>query len=379
MSTLITGGAGFVGRRLVQTLLKDGRRVRVLDTLSPQIHGPEPRLPPELDGAEFMPGDVRDADRLAAALAGIEDLVHLAAETGVGQSMYEVERYVDANDRGTASLLQAVMASRRPVRIVLASSRAVYGEGLYDCQRCGEVSPLPRHADRLRRAAWDPVCPICGGVIAPVATHEDAPTRPGSVYAATKLAQEHLCSIVGNAYGLPITILRYFNVYGPGQSLSNPYTGILSTFFARAKSGRAIEVYEDGEESRDFVYIDDVVAATRRALLSAADQSRPLVRVVNVGSGAPVSIAELAAAMLRVGKWDVPIHVTGAYRIGDVRHAIADTRRATRVLGFTAETPLDDGLRQWLAWADRGDYRDATDAAAEHLAARGLYRTADGG
>ncbi len=380
MSTLVTGGAGFVGRHLVQALLLDGRHVRVLDTLSAQIHGPDPRLPPELEGAEFIHGDVRDADRLATALVGIDAVVHLAAETGVGQSMYEVERYVDANDRGTACLLQAVIESRRPMPVVLASSRAVYGEGLYVCQRCGEVSPSPRDPDMLRRAAWDPACPICGGVIAPVATHEDAPTRPGSIYAATKLAQEHLCSIVGNAYGMPITILRYFNVYGPGQSLSNPYTGILSTFYARAQSGRAIEVYEDGQESRDFVFIDDVVEATRKALLHAEGAvAGHSAQVLNVGSGVPVSIAELARTMLRVGNWDVPVRVTGAYRIGDVRHAFADTRRAARVLGFTAATSLEDGLRQWLAWAERSDYQDATDAASERLAAHGLYGAADGG
>jgi dTDP-L-rhamnose 4-epimerase len=379
VTTLITGGAGFVGRSLVQALLQDGRRVRVLDSLSTQIHGPEPRLPPELEGAEFLHGDVRDADRLATALAGVENVVHLAAETGVGQSMYEVERYVDANDRGTASLLQAVIASRRPTPVVLASSRAVYGEGLFSCPRCGEVSPAPRDPDMLRRAAWDPVCPVCGGVIDPIATHEDAPTRPGSIYAATKLAQEHLCSIVGNAYGAPITVLRYFNVYGPGQSLSNPYTGILSTFYARAQSGRAIEVYEDGRESRDFVYIDDVVEATRKALQHAEGPPPANGQVLNVGSGVPVSIAELAAAMLRAGHWDVPVRITGAYRIGDVRHAIADTRRAARVLGFTAATSLDDGLRQWLAWANRGDFQDATDTALRHLTARGLYGAADGG
>ena len=376
MNVLVTGGAGFVGRHLVKTLVMAGDRVRVLDSLSEQIHGPSAATPPELAGAEFVHGDVRDPDRLTAALVGVDAVVHLAAETGVGQSMYEVERYVDANDRGTACLVQALATSQRPVRIVLASSRAVYGEGLYRCQPCGDVSPEPRDPHALRRGAWDPVCPICGGPVDPVATHEDAGTDPGSVYAATKLAQEHLCRILGNAYGFSSVILRYFNVYGPGQSLSNPYTGILSTFHARATSGKAIEVYEDGRESRDFVFIDDVVEATRRALLHAEGQSHALV--LNVGTGIPVTIADLARTMVRLGGWDVPVRITGAFRVGDVRHAFADTRRAAHQLGFAAATPLDEGLRRWLAWADGRDSHDATDAARDQLTARGLYDTADG-
>ncbi|MBA2597182.1 MAG: SDR family NAD(P)-dependent oxidoreductase [Chloroflexia bacterium] len=377
MNILVTGGAGFIGRHLVKTLLGEGHTVRVLDSLSEQVHGSSARFPAALAGADVIHGDIRDTERLAAALAGVEVVVHLAAETGVGQSMYEVERYVDANDRGTASLLQTLIERQRPVRVVLASSRAVYGEGLYTCRRCGEVSPSSRDPEALNRAVWDPVCPICAGAIAPAATHEDAAARPGSVYAATKLAQEHLCAIVGGAYGFPTTILRYFNVYGPGQSLSNPYTGILSTFYTRARNGKPIEVYEDGRESRDFVFVADVVAATRRALHHPDDQ--PRCRVLNIGAGAPVSIGDLAGAMILLGGWDVPIDVTGAYRAGDVRHVFADTKRAAHLLGFVAATPLVDGLRQWLAWAARADSQDATDAALAHLTARGLYRTAKGG
>jgi dTDP-L-rhamnose 4-epimerase len=224
---------------------------------------------------------------------------------------------------------------------------------------------------------WDPVCPVCAGAIDSLPTHEAASTEPGSVYAATKLAQEHLCRILGTAYGMSWVILRYFNVYGPGQSLSNAYTGILATFHARAAHGKAIEVYEDGRESRDFVFIDDVIEATRRALLHTEDQPQALV--LNVGTGIPVSIADLARTLVRIGGWDVPVHVTGGYRVGDVRHAVADTRKATRVLGFEAATSLDEGLRRWLAWADDRDHHDATDAAREHLIARGLYRIAEHG
>ncbi len=375
MNVLVTGGAGFIGRHLVKRLIAAGYSVRVLDSLTEQIHGPSAPPPRELAGAAFVQGDVRDADCVASALVGVDAVVHLAAETGVGQSMYEVERYVDANDRGTACLLQGLVRSQRSVRVVLASSRAVYGEGLYRCQCCGDVSPPPRKAIALQSGAWEPVCPVCGGAIDPLPTHESAGTDPGSVYAATKLAQEHLCRILGNAYGLSWVSLRYFNVYGPGQSLSNPYTGILSTFHARATHGNVIEVYEDGRESRDFVFVDDVVEATCRALLHTEDQPHALV--LNVGTGIPVSIVDLARTLVHVGGWDVPVHVTGGYRVGDVRHAFADTQRAKCVLGFVAATSLEGGLRQWLTWAEGRHNHDATDAAREHLTTRGLYRTAE--
>jgi dTDP-L-rhamnose 4-epimerase len=260
------------------------------------------------------------------------------------------------------------------MRIVLASSRAVYGEGLYHCQRCGDVSPSARAAAALRHGWWDPICPVCSGTIDPVAIHEAAQVSPGSIYAATKLSQEHLCRVIGNVYGIPITILRYFNVYGPGQSLSNPYTGILSTFYARATSGKAIEVYEDGQMSRDFVFIGDVVEATRRALISPGDQVQS--RIVNVGTGVPVSIEALARTMLRLGGWDVPVRVAGAYRLGDVRHAFADTRRLKDLLGMASFTSLGAGLRQWLHWAKGNDAHDATEVAQGQLAGRGLYRHA---
>ena len=374
MRVLITGGAGFIGRHLAQSLLAESHQVAVLDTLSEQVHGPAAQIPPQLAGATFLRGDVRDLVLLAEALDGVDAVAHLAAETGVGQSMYEVDHYVDVNDRGTATLLQAIAETQRPVRVVLASSRAVYGEGLYRCARCGDVSPLPRDPAALDRADWDPICPICAGGVDPLPTHEETRCRPGSVYAATKLAQEHLCQIVGAAYGLPVVVLRYFNVYGPGQSLGNPYTGILTTFYARARAGKPIEVFEDGRESRDFVYIADVVEATRRALLHPALD--PDSRVVNVGTGVPTSIHDLARALRRAGGWSVPIELTGMFRVGDVRHAFADTSRAAQVLGFEATTPLQDGLQRWLRWADQSEVRDATDTAAAELTERGLARRA---
>jgi dTDP-L-rhamnose 4-epimerase len=236
---------------------------------------------------------------------------------------------------------------------------------------------MPRDPAALDQSAWEPVCPICAGRIAPLPTHEEIRCRPGSVYAATKLAQEHLCQVVGAAYGLPVVVLRYFNVYGPGQSLRNPYTGLLSTFYARASAGKPIAVFEDGRESRDFVYIDDVVAATRRALLQPALDSGS--QVVNVGTGIATSIHELARAIVAAGGWQAPIELTGTYRVGDVRHVFADTRRAERVLGFRAATTLHEGLRRWLRWAEASEAPDATDTAAAELAERGLSRRAGGG
>ena len=373
MRIVVTGGAGFVGRHLVQALVADGHDVRILDTLSEQIHGPAAAVPPQLAGAELVRGDIRDTTLLATVLTGVDAVVHLAAETGVGQSMYDVERYVDVNDRGTASLLQTLLRPRRPVRVVLASSRAVYGEGLYRCPCCGEVAPPGRDPAALREAAWEPVCPRCGGAVAAIATHEDAPLQPGSVYAATKAAQERLVRIVGSAYAMPTTILRYFNVYGPGQSLSNPYTGILSTFYARARSGKAIDVYEDGRESRDFVYIDDVVAATRQSLALSPEDGQ--TQVINVGTGVPVTIGDLARILLDLGGWDVPINVTGAFRVGDVRHAFADTTRMRRLLPGMSITPLAEGLRYWLRWAEASEVHDATEVAMSRLMDKGLYRT----
>jgi dTDP-L-rhamnose 4-epimerase len=371
MRILITGGAGFIGRHLVQALLTDGHTVRVLDNLSPQVHGPDPRVPVELAHAEVIRGDVRDPETVSIALAGMEGVVHLAAETGVGQSMYEVERYVDVNDRGTACLLEEM--ARQPIPIVLASSRAVYGEGLYHCPRCGEVSPHAREAEALARGIWEPVCPVCAGVVMSVPTHEGAPPRPGSVYAATKLAQEHLCQIVADAYAMPLTILRFSNVYGPGQSLSNPYTGILSTFYTRASRGKEISVFEDGQESRDFVFVGDVVQAICRSLVLA---HRPRTQVFNVGSGTATSIIDLARMMLHLGGWHVPIQITGSYRVGDIRHARADMQQSARALGMNTPTSLETGLRHWLEWASREGHRDITDVAMDQLVDRGLYRRA---
>jgi len=378
MTILVTGGAGFVGRHLVRALLDRNHAVRVLDNFSEQVHGSIPRPPRELDGAEFIRADIRDRGAVAEALAGVDRIVHLAALTGVGQSMYEIEHYTEVNEGGTAALLQSVIDAKHPLqRFVLASSRAVYGEGLYDCPRCGTVSPAGRLESELTLSHWDPTCPSCGGAVRSIPTAESAATRPRSVYAANKLAQEHLCRVACEAYGTVFVALRYFNVYGPGQSLINPYTGILSTFAMRLDANAPIDVFEDGLESRDFVYIDDVVTATLAALLSPAEQFRH--DTYNVGTGVAVTIAHLAETIIAVRGRRVPVQTTGGYRVGDVRHAVADTRRAEADLRFAAATGIEPGIRAWLEWASEqgpADRSDLPDLATTHLLEHNLYREA---
>jgi dTDP-L-rhamnose 4-epimerase len=376
MQILITGGAGFIGRSLVQSLLPQGHTIRVLDNLSEQVHGADASVPDELREVEFVYGDVCDPEAVKKAVQGSDAVVHLAAETGVGQSMYEITRYVMTNDAGTANVLQAIIEAERPLqRLVLASSRAIYGEGLYACAACGRVSPAGRAPADLEQARWEPVCPTCGAAITPLPTSEDAPPNPQSIYAVNKLTQEHLCRTVGQAYQIPTIILRYFNVYGPGQSLSNPYTGILSTFYARIQNGGSINVFEDGQESRDFVYIDDVVAATHKALCVPFD-SLPTT-TFNVGTGTALSIQELAETVVAASGTATPIACSGAYRIGDIRHAFADTRQAAQHLGFTAQTPLQEGIARWMEWANGCAAQNRTDMAQQELARHKLYRTAE--
>jgi dTDP-L-rhamnose 4-epimerase len=373
MKTLITGGAGFIGRHLVEALTRNGHDIVVLDSLVEQVHGPGPLTPPFPRGTEFIRDDTRSLEAVARALTSADNVVHLASQTGVGQSMYEIARYVDANDHGTAVLLQAVAERPAPLRrLVLSSSRAIYGEGLYLCRHCGEVTP--RAVDRSGLPSWELRCPSCAGEVTVTATHEDAAADPASVYAATKLQQERLCSLIGGAYGFSTVALRLFNVYGPGQSLNNPYTGLLSTFYSRLSSNRPLNVYEDGKMLRDFIAVRDVVDALEKAI--EIDESLLEHRVFNVATGAPNTVLDLAATLRDLMGSTSEITVTGAYRLGDIRHSIADTTRARNELGFAAATSLQEGLNLWLAWAADQQSEDTTDQAQSILQSRGLYRAA---
>lgn len=351
---LITGGAGFIGSHLARHLLADGMQLRILDPLAPQIHGSLPQGLEWLAGdrIEFVRGSVTDRRTVDSALEGITHVVHLAAETGTGQSMYELARYNEVNSQGTAVLLD-ILANRRDhgvKRIVLSSSRSVYGEGAYTCPACvpptGRQFPGARPAAQLAAHRWEPLCSFCSGPLVAVPTREEDPVRPASIYAATKYAQEDLVRVACEALGIGYAILRLQNVYGEGQSLKNPYTGILSIFSTRIRRGLDLPIFEDGLESRDFVHVDDVACAMRACLVS----TQSIDRIVNVGSGVGTSVMDVARQLVTSLGGSVPVRVTSEYRLGDIRHNVADITRLQELLQGGPRISLAEGLDRFAAW-----------------------------
>lgn len=351
MHILVTGGAGFIGIRLVRKLLADGHNVSILDNFSPQIHGANDRLPTDLeDSVELIRGDVRDESVWISALPGHEVVINLAAETGTGQSMYQVRKYAEVNLLGTAVLydLLAKNPNNRVERVIVASSRAVYGEGAYSCSEDGTVYPLPRSTTDKKLGLFDPICPICEGPCISIPTPETAPFQPFSFYGLTKQVQEQTTLLFGEVLGIPSFALRYQNVYGPGQSLKNPYTGILAIFANLARSGGDINVFEDGEESRDFVYIDDVVNATTASVTCPPNRSSS----INIGSQERIRIIQVAEAVNEYFGGRSKVKVNGAFRQGDIRHGFADLRRAKSLLNYEPQTCFTAGLRKFLGWVE---------------------------
>lgn len=350
LNVLITGGAGFIGTHLARTLLGQGHSVTLLDNFSPQIHGGKQALPPDLQPlVRLIPGDVRDPAAWAAAVPGHQAIVHLAAETGTGQSMYEVARYEQVNLAGTALLYDLLAKSPRHgiERIVVASSRAIYGEGAYLCPQDGLVFPRPRSSADKKLGLFDPLCPLCSGPCTSAPTPETAPLQASSFYGLTKQVQEQTTLLFAQVLGIPSFALRYQNVYGPGQSLKNPYTGILAIFSNLARTGAPINVFEDGQESRDFVYIDDVVRATAACLASPVRTSH----AINIGSGERTSVLAVAEAINRHFGERSTIAVTGAFREGDIRHGMADVRLAHGILAYRPTVGFNAGLLAFLQWA----------------------------
>lgn len=367
---LVTGGAGFVGSFLVEGLLAKGYEVRVLDGLVPQVHGSAgtPRFLP--DGVEFIRGDVIDPEAWVRALDGIDIVFHQAAEVGVGQSMYEVTRYVQANTLGTAHLLEYLANRSHQIhKIVVASSMSIYGEGEYLCDHCGKVYPQVREEPQLVEKRWELECPGCRQALRPVPTTEEKPLRPTSIYAVTKRDQEEMCLSIGRAYRIPTVALRYFNIYGPRQSLSNPYTGVAAIFNSRLLNGNSPLVYEDGLQSRDFVHVRDIVQANLLVMQSSAAN----YEVFNVGTGQPSTILDVARGLARELGTSIEPQVVHKFRQGDIRHCYADISKI-RKLGFEPTVSFEQGLADLAAWARNQEAVDHADEAASELERRGLAR-----
>lgn len=375
MRILVTGGAGFIGSRLCNALVTRGHRVRVLDNLSPQIHGTEPgssELRAYLSSeVEFRQGDVRDRGTWLSTLEGQDAVVHFAAETGTGQSMYEIERYVDVNVRGTALLLELLANRERSVRkVVVASSRAIYGEGKYQGP-AGVVYPGARSEVDMKRGDFECKCPVTRAPLALLPTDEESRIHPSSIYGITKQNQEQMVLAVGESCGFSAVAFRYQNVYGPGQSLKNPYTGILSIFSTLLLQGHDINVFEDGKESRDFVFIDDVVNATVLGLENDAVTSE----VLNVGSGVATDVITVAQALKRCYGALGELRVTGNFRLGDIRHNVADISRIGERLGYRPSVSFADGIERFAAWVRTQQIEDNGYARSlEEMRARGLMK-----
>ncbi len=365
-TVLITGGAGFIGRSVSRELLRRGHRVRVLDALIPQVHAGGER-PTDLPDVELIHADVRDGAAVARALRGVDSVVHLAAEVGVGQSMYEVERYTSANDVGTAVLFERLIDD--PVRrVVTASSMSIYGEGLYRDADDGLVENAERGVVRDGQKIWDPLDGQ-GRPLTALPTPEWKRPNLASIYALGKFVQEQITHIMGAPYGIESVCLRLFNVYGPGQALSNPYTGVLAIFASRLLNGQAPMIFEDGEQRRDFVHVSDVA----RAFADALELPALSGQTFNIGSGEDRSVREVAQALARaMGKNDLDPEIVGKARVGDIRHCFCDTTLAADRLGYRARQDFGEGLAELAEWVQQQTAEDRVGEARAALEARGL-------
>ncbi|RMG02409.1 MAG: NAD-dependent epimerase/dehydratase family protein [Acidobacteria bacterium] len=370
MNILVTGGAGFIGSHLVDSLVERGHKVRVLDALVPQVH--IDGVPTHLNrNAEFIKGDVCDREIVSKALEKIEVVYHQAAEVGVGQSMYEIVRYVRANDLGTAVLLEEMIKRRDQFKkLIVASSMSIYGEGAYKNSLTGKiVYPQLRSDEQLSRHEWE-LMDEDGTVLQPIVTAEDKPLFPTSVYAVSKQDQEQYCLAVGRAYKIPTVALRYFNVYGTRQALSNPYTGVCAIFSARLLNDQPPVIFEDGNQTRDFVHVSDVVQAN----LLALESDRGDYQAINVGTGRPTSVKQIAEMLADGLDKRIAPKVVGKYREGDIRHCVADITKARELLGYEPKVKLEDGLLELLNWVREQRAEDLVEKATKELMVRNLVK-----
>ncbi|WP_425858671.1 NAD-dependent epimerase/dehydratase family protein [Aeromonas sp. INTO2] len=373
---LITGGAGFIGSNLALKLVDNGYVVTVLDNLSHQIHGNNPDLSPLYvaikEKVTFIKGTVESKDDWLTALEGVDTVVHLAAETGTGQSMYQIKRYSDVNIGGSAIFLDLLANEKHHIKkMIIASSRSIYGEGKYHCQVHGIVYPGARDDITMQQGDFNVKCPVCGIDADLMATDEESKIHPSSIYGVTKQVQEQMFLITGNSVGVDTVALRFQNVYGAGQSLSNPYTGILSIFSTRIKNGNDINIFEDGKESRDFVYIDDVVDS----ICLAINSDKAAGKAYNVGAGVCTDVLTVAQTLKEIYQSDSKIQVSGNYRVGDIRHNYADLTKAKQDLEFEPKVSFVQGMKKFTDWVNLQDVQsDRYDQSIDEMKKKGLYK-----
>jgi dTDP-L-rhamnose 4-epimerase len=372
---LISGGAGFIGSNLTKKLVSKGYNITILDNLSKQIHGKDQKS--ELynsikEISTFILGDVCNEEDWKKSLKGQDAVIHLAAETGTGQSMYEISRYNDVNILGTSHLLDFLANNKNSVKkLIIASSRSIYGEGKYKCENHGVVYPNDRIVSNMMKGKFDLFCDACGSELNLMPTDENSKIHPSSIYGITKQQQEQMTLLMGKSLGIPAVALRYQNVYGPGQSLSNPYTGILSIFSTRMLNGNDIDIYEDGEESRDFVFIDDVVEATILAL----EKEEANHQIFNVGSGDTTSVSQVANSLKKLYDSNVNISIGGSFRLGDIRHNYADLNKIKNLLGFTAKFDFQTGISRFADWVKTQEVKeDKYEQSLNELKNKGLIK-----
>lgn len=368
---LITGGAGFIGTHLARVLTSKGYTITILDNLSEQIHGNSPQYK-LLEGVSFIKGDVCNTGDVEKAINGQEVIVHLAAETGTGQSMYEVNKYVDVNIGGTARILDHLVNKDHQVKkFIVASSRAIYGEGKYYCQNHQAVYPSERKAKNLERGNFEPKCPVCNNDLQMLPTDEQSKIHPSSVYGITKQNQEQMVLNVCRSINIPAIAFRYQNVYGPGQSLKNPYTGILSIFSTQIRNGNDINIFEDGNESRDFVFIEDVVNATIKGIEADGIQWEAF----NVGSGQPTTVLQVAETLRSLYNSDINIHITGNFRLGDIRHNVADLTKVKQLLKFVPTYDFKSGAEKFVRWVLTQEVNeDRYERSISEMKEKGLFK-----
>lgn len=367
---LVTGGAGFIGSHLVDRLISIGYNVRILDNLTPQVH--QGKTPQYLNKkAEFIKGDITNTQDIKKAVEGMDAIFHEAAVVGVGQSMYEIEHYIYNNTLGTAKLLDFLANNKHKVkRILVASSMSAYGEGLYKCDKCNLVRPPLRTDEQMSQRKWELICPNCNKILQSIGIPESEPLKCNSIYAVTKQSQEDMVMIFGQAYGIPVTTLRYFNVYGPRQSLSNPYTGVAAIFLSRLKNNNPPVVYEDGLQTRDFISVYDIADANVFCL----ENEKSFGKVFNLGTGNPIAIKEIAQILAELLNKKIKPTITGKFRSGDVRHCTADITLIKNILGWKPKWSFEKGMQDLIEWGEKEKAKDLFEKASKELNSKGLLK-----